>query len=162
MHPSSLVVLAVQPQSLFTLITTPDGATRLAKTEQLIAGGELQLIQLPQKFQLVRIGENNSLYCVEEGRLLRFRCQDGAIQFDVPESINIKGDVEDIVIGFRHVIAILREQPDQLTLRIFDQQEPLEKYKDVELPFQLITLPTQDSIAMGKTVAYFLYNEALY
>jgi len=63
MHPSTLVVQEIQAQSLFTLITTPDGAVRLAKTEQLVNGGELQLQQLPQKFQTVRISENNSLYC---------------------------------------------------------------------------------------------------
>ena len=63
MHPSSLVVQEIQAQSLFTLITTPDGAVRLAKTEQLVNVGELQVQQLPQKFQIVRISENNSLYC---------------------------------------------------------------------------------------------------
>ena len=63
MHPSSLVVQEIQAQPLFTLITTPDGAVRLVKTEQLVNGGELQLQQLPQKFQIVRISENNSLYC---------------------------------------------------------------------------------------------------
>ena len=63
MHPSTLVVQEIQAQSLFTLITTPDGAVRLAKTEQLVNGGELQLQQLPQKFRFVRISENNTLYC---------------------------------------------------------------------------------------------------
>jgi hypothetical protein len=161
MHPSSLVVQALQPQSLFTLITTPDGATRLAKTEQLVGSGDLQLLPLPQRFQIVRIAENNSLYCCDEGRVLRFRCQDAAYQFDTPEVLKIDGEAEEVVVGFRHVVAVLREQPDQLTLRIFDQQEPLDKYRDAELPFQLLSLP-EDSIALGKNAAYFLYNEALY
>lgn len=64
-------------------------------------------------------------------------------------------------MGFRHVIALVRETPDQLTLRIFDQQEPLDKYKDAEIPFQLLSLQ-EDSIAMGKGLAYFIYNESLY
>lgn len=59
------------------------------------------------------------------------------------------------------MIAVLREQPDQLTLRIFDQQEPLDKYKDAEIPFHLLTL-NEDSIVVGKNMAYFLYNESLY
>ena len=88
-----MVVQALQPQSLFTVITTPDGAIRLAKTEQLISNGELQLIQLPQRFQIVRISENNSLYCCDEERIIRFRCQDAAFQFENPETLKIKGEV---------------------------------------------------------------------
>ncbi len=59
------------------------------------------------------------------------------------------------------MIAVVREQADQLTLRIFDQQEPLDKYKDAEVPFHLLSL-AEDSIAVGKNMAYFIYNEALY
>jgi len=157
MHQSNLVVQELQAQSLFTLITTPDGAVRLAKTEQLANGGELQLQQLPQKFQIVRIAENNSLYCCDEGRVLRFRCHEGSIQFDNPEVLKIEGETEEVIVGFRHVIAVVREQADQVTLRIFDQQEPLDKFKDAELPFQLLSLQG-DSIAIGKNVAYFIYN----
>lgn len=89
---------------------------------------------------------------------MRFRCQDGAIQFDNPEILKVKGEVEDFIVGFRHIIAVIREQADQLTLRIFDQQEPLDKFREAELPFQLISLSQEDSITVGKNNAYFLYN----
>lgn len=38
MHASGLVVQEVQPQTIFTLVYTPDGLARLAKTEELISG----------------------------------------------------------------------------------------------------------------------------
>jgi hypothetical protein len=71
--------------------------------------------------------------------------------------LKIEGETEEVIVGFRHVIAVVREQADQVTLRIFDQQEPLDKFKDAELPFQLLSLQG-DSIAIGKNVAYFIYN----
>lgn len=71
--------------------------------------------------------------------------------------VKVKGETEDIIVGFRHVIAVVREQADQVTLRIFDQQDPLDKFKEAELPFQLLSLQA-DSIAIGKNIAYFIYN----
>lgn len=85
MHASGLVVQAVQPQFILTLLYTADGLARLAKTEELIGGSELHLLPLPQRFPLVRLAENNSLYCCEEGRVLRFRCQEGALQWEHAE-----------------------------------------------------------------------------
>lgn len=40
--------------------------------------------------------------------------------------------------------------------------EPLDKYKDAEIPIQLIKLTVKDNFVIGKTSAYFIYNEALY
>jgi len=75
--------------------------------------------------------------------------------------LKIKGETEDMIVGFKNIIAVVREQPDQLTLRIFDQQDSLDKFKDAELPFQLLSLQ-EDSIAIGKNIAYFIYNESLH
>lgn len=60
-------------------------------------------------------------------------------------------------MGFRHLVALVREQPDRLALRIFDQQEPLDKYREAELPFQLLSLP-EEGLVVGKVAAYFLAN----
>lgn len=37
-----------------------------------------------------------------------------------PEVLEIKGEVEEIIIGFKHAIAVLRERADEVILRIFD------------------------------------------
>lgn len=57
---------------------------------------------------------------------------------------------------------MIKEKPDEVKLRIFDNNEPLTGFKDVELPFQLVYLNVKDSLVLGKTDCYFIYNETLY
>ena len=66
--------------------------------------------------------------------------------------------MQDIVVGFKHAIAIIREKPDEVFLRIFDYLDPITKFKDAQLPIQLISLTVKDNFLVSKAVAYFVYN----
>lgn len=56
-------------------------------------GGNLEVVPLPQKFEIIRVAENNSLYCYENKKLYKFKSQNGTIQVEDPEVLEIKGDI---------------------------------------------------------------------
>lgn len=44
---------------------------------------------------------------------------------------------------------------------IFDNDKKLEDYRELELPFEIMSI-AKDSIVVGKNIFFFLYNDELY
>ena len=69
-----------------------------------------------------------------------------------------EGVVEDIVVGYKYLLVLIREKVDSIKIRIFDCNDALANYKDAELPFQIASLPVKNNLVMGKAAGYFIFN----
>ena len=108
------------------------------------------------KFKLVKITDTGVLYCAIDQMIYRYNLNNGL--FEASESIDAKGEVEDIVAGHRFVVAIVRLQPDEVKLRIFDNNEPLNNFSDAKTPFELGGMKTDGHLVMGRFNCYFIHN----
>lgn len=159
MHPSSVVLRAISLQEKQSIVQTLDGKHKLAKTSHLLSEEpqeQLELTSLPMNFKIVRITDTGILYCTMDQIVHRYNLNED--MFAKSETIDVKGEVEDIIPGYRFAIAIVRVRPDEVQFRIFDNNEPLSTIGDVKTPFEMGGFKTEGNFVMGRFNCYFLHN----
>lgn len=97
---------------------TLDCQFKLIKTGNILLEDVAELISLPQKYSLVNITDGGMLYCADHDKITRYNLPTEA--FTNAETLQLKGEIEDLKCGHRHAIAVVRDSPEAIRLLIFD------------------------------------------
>jgi hypothetical protein len=159
-NPSNFIARSIKCQEHYTVVETLDCQFKLVKTHNLLSDKIAELISLPQIYKFVHITEGGLLYCAESSKITRYNMNTEALANG--ETLQLKGDVEDLICGFRFAIAVVRDSPEAIRFLIFDNTEKLEGFKLIEIPFNIHQFSIENNLVMGKGFNYFIFNETLY
>jgi hypothetical protein len=154
--PSKFVVRSIESHETYSVVQTLDLEYRLAKTATILAKEMTELIPFPQKYQLIKMTENGYMYCSEGEKITRFNLNTDPLSNG--EHLYLKGEVEDLVCGFRFTIAVVRDSPEEVSLLLFDDKEPMAGFKRLETPFSAHRFQIAEHLVMGRGQSYLIFN----